>query len=125
LYDLIVKNGLLIDPSQGIHAQKDIAFSQGKVAAVDDELSAEPRKDALQVIDASERIVTPGIIDLHVHVRRGIVDALLSSGATTNFDAGTYGATNLDNLRYLRQQTASRIYGYLNISSLGLPGRPR
>ncbi|MFT5367094.1 MAG: dihydroorotase, partial [Candidatus Latescibacterota bacterium] len=48
MYDLIIKNGTLIDPAQNIHAIKDVAFSDGVVAAIGDQLT-----DAHEVIDAS------------------------------------------------------------------------
>jgi dihydroorotase len=128
-YDLVIKNGLLVDPAQGIHAQKDVAFYQGKVVAVDDELSAEPRKDARQVIDATGKIVTPGLIDLHVHVRGGTsfaLDpvALLGSGSTTVLDAGTYGAVNFAQFPVLASTGRARVYAFLSISAIGIPGRP-
>jgi dihydroorotase len=129
-YDLVIKNGLLVDPAQGIHAQKDVAFYQGRVVAVDDELGAEPRKDARQVIDATGKVVTPGLIDLHVHVRggRGVLTmdpvALLCSGSTTVLDAGTYGAANFAQFRGLASTGRARVYAFLSISAIGIPGRP-
>ena len=68
-YDLLIKGGTLIDPARNIHANKDVAFSNGVVAAVDDNLS---KIDAQEVLDASGCLVTPGMIDLHVHVFYGV-----------------------------------------------------
>ena len=64
-HDLILKGGTLIDPAQGIHAQKDVAFKDGKVSAVGDDLTKE---NATQVIDCTDHLVAPGLIDFHVHV---------------------------------------------------------
>ena len=51
--DLLIKNGTLIDPAQGIHASKDVAFAQGAVAAVGDDL---PAAEAREVIDAHDAV---------------------------------------------------------------------
>ena len=67
-YDLILTGGRVIDPSQSIDAKLDVAFANGKVAAIGPNLSAErhPQKK-----DVTGRIVTPGLIDLHTHVYWG------------------------------------------------------
>ena len=67
-YDLILKGGRVIDPSQKLDRVTDVAFSGGKVAKVGDELEATPSTD---VRDVSGFIVTPGLIDLHTHVYWG------------------------------------------------------
>ena len=64
-FDLILRGGRLIDPSQKLDAVADIAFADGKVAAIGGELRAVPGTD---VRDAAGLIVTPGLIDLHTHV---------------------------------------------------------
>jgi dihydroorotase len=107
-----------------------VAFYQGKVAAVEDELNAEPGRDTVRAIDASDRIVTPGLVDLHVHVGRGTgylsldPDCAFISGTPTNVDAGTYGALNFASFRHLTQDCRARLYAFLNISALGLTDRP-
>ena len=63
-YDLLIKGGTVVDPSQGLHAARDVALSDGKVAAVDEGIS---ESLAGEVFDANGLIVTPGLIDLHVH----------------------------------------------------------
>ncbi len=55
-FDLLLKGGTLIDPSQGIHGVKDIAFTDGKVAVVADDLGQQETK---QIIDCSNRFVSP------------------------------------------------------------------
>jgi hypothetical protein len=64
-YDLLIKNGMLIDPSSRIHAPMDLAIKSGRIADVEKQIS--PDK-AAQCMDASGMHVLPGIIDLHVHV---------------------------------------------------------
>ena len=94
-YDLLLKGGTLIDPAQGIHAVRDVAFAEGKVAAVGADL---PRA-AAEVIDCSGHLVSPGMIDLHVHVFAGVSHYgvepdphCLARGVTTAVDAGSAGA---------------------------------
>ena len=67
-FDLILRGGRVIDPSQKLDAVTDVAFSGGKVAMVGNALKADPGTD---VRDASGYIVTPGLIDLHTHVYWG------------------------------------------------------
>lgn len=125
MYDVVVKNGLLIDPAQGIHERKDVAILEGKVAAV------EPRIDEAQakrLVDAEDLIVTPGLIDLHVHVcyriARLAVDpetACLAKGSTTVLDVGSLGSCLFDGFRkYVIDRVKTRIYVLLNVGSLGL-----
>ena len=64
-YDLLIKGGTVIDPSQGLNAIRDVALADGKVAAVGEGLS---ESEATETLDASGLIVTPGLLDLHVHV---------------------------------------------------------
>ncbi len=57
---LLIKNGRVIDPANGVDAVRDVFVADGKIAA-----SAEN----IEVIDAAGKIVTPGLIDMHVHLR--------------------------------------------------------
>lgn len=68
-YDLVVKNGTVIDPAQGVHGKKDIAVAGGKIAAIEDYVSD---GDTHDVIEADGLLVTPGLVDLHVHVWWGV-----------------------------------------------------
>jgi dihydroorotase len=64
-YDLILRGGRVIDPSQKLDAITDVAFSGGKVAQIGRALKADAETD---VRDLSGVIVTPGLIDLHTHL---------------------------------------------------------
>ncbi len=95
MYDLIVRGGTLIDPARQIHGRRDIGIRDGRIAAVEDDLEA---SDAVRVVDARDRLITPGLIDIHTHVARGIMpialdpdDAGVNSGVTTVSDAGSVG----------------------------------
>lgn len=124
-YDLLLKGGTLIDPAPGIHANKDVAFAAGRVAAVSDDI---PGAEAAEVIDCSERIVAPGMIDLHVHVFYGVshfgIEAdpnCIAKGVTTAVDAGSAGADTFPGFRkYVVEVSATRILAQLNISSQGM-----
>jgi dihydroorotase len=124
-YDLLIKGGTLIDPAQGIHAAKDVAFSDGKVAAVESDLSKE---QAHMVVDAGGKVVAPGMIDLHVHVFAGVSHfgiepdpTCLARGATTVVDAGSAGADTFPGFRkYIIDMSQTRILAQLNISSQGM-----
>ncbi|WP_406855834.1 amidohydrolase/deacetylase family metallohydrolase [Alsobacter sp. KACC 23698] len=124
-YELVVSGGRVIDPSQGIDRVTDVAFAAGKVAAVGDGLAAR----AAQRVDASGRIVTPGLIDLHTHVYWGGtslgVDPLILArgGATTLIDTGSAGPGNYPGfLEHVIKPAPMRIIAYLNVSFAGIYG---
>ena len=124
-FDLLLKGGTLIDPAQGIHAARDVAFADGKVAAVGADLS---RSDATETIDCSGKIVAPGMIDLHVHVFWGVSHFgiqpdphCIAKGVTTAVDAGSAGAQTFPGFRkYVIDVSATRLFAQLNISSQGM-----
>jgi dihydroorotase len=70
-YDLLVKHGFLVDPSQGIEDIRDIAISNGKVMLFSSRING----SAKEVLDVTGMIVTPGLIDLHAHVYRDDSDS--------------------------------------------------
>ena len=124
-FDLILRGGRVIDPSQKLDAVTDIAFAQGKVARVGAGLKGDANTD---VRDVSRTIVTPGLIDLHTHVYWGGtslgVDAALvaqRSGTTTFVDAGSAGPGNfLGFRRHVIEPSPLRILPFLNVSFPGI-----
>ncbi|MCH8292450.1 amidohydrolase/deacetylase family metallohydrolase [Candidatus Poribacteria bacterium] len=124
-YELLIKGGTLIDPAQKIHANKDVAFANGVVVDVGDDL---PKTEAREVLDASGCVVTPGMIDLHVHVFYGVSHygiepdpTCIAKGATTVVDAGSAGADTFPGFRkYVIDVSDTRILAQLNISSQGM-----
>ena len=64
IYDLAIKDGTVVDPSQALHAPRDIAIKNGQIAAL--VLRGTPLRST-QTIDAAGTIVTPGLVDLHCH----------------------------------------------------------
>jgi dihydroorotase len=125
-FDLIVRGGRIVDPSQSIDARMDLAFAQGKVAAIGPDLAGEARK----TVDARGLVVTPGLIDLHTHVYDGGTSLgvdplpLLRRGAvTTLVDTGSAGPGNYAGFRdHVISRVPVRILAYLNISFAGIYG---
>src|SRR5215470_11753529 len=64
-FDLVIKGGEVLDPSQKLRARRDIGIRFGLVEALEPDI---PADRALRVLDARGRLVTPGLIDLHAHV---------------------------------------------------------
>jgi len=65
MYDLVLSNGRVVDPGQGVDAVTDLAFAHGKVAALGQGLAA---RGAREVHDVAGKLVVPGLIDIHAHV---------------------------------------------------------
>ena len=125
MYDLLIKDGILVDPAQGLHEKKDLAVEKGRIVLVDKDI---PPDLSCEVLNASNHIVTPGLIDIHVHVYPGVshygIDpdsTCLARGVTTVFDAGSSGADTFAGLkRYVIDVSETRIFAFLNISSIGM-----
>src|SRR5262245_33708095 len=64
-FDLVIKGGDVLDPSQGLRGRRDIGIRYGVIEAVEPDI---PAARALRMIDAGGRLVTPGLVDLHCHV---------------------------------------------------------
>jgi dihydroorotase len=128
-YDLVIKGGELLDPSQNLRAKRDIGMRFGLIEAVEADI---PAARALRVLDASGRLVLPGLVDLHSHVYPygsaiGIpADELVQyQGTTTMVSAGDAGANNFAAFRrYVRAQTRTRLYAFVHIANIGLSGFP-
>ena len=128
-YDLVIKGGDVVDPSQNLRGVRDIGIRNAVVVTIAPDI---PATSAVRVIDAKGKIVTPGIIDLHAHVfplgsAIGLpADELAPITATTTFvSAGDAGANNFGALKhYIIGQARARIYAFVHISSIGLAGYP-
>ncbi|CCD90491.1 conserved exported hypothetical protein [Bradyrhizobium sp. ORS 375] len=128
-FDLVIKGGDVIDPSQALRGKRDIGIRWGVVEAIELEIPAEK---ALRSIDAAGRLVMPGLIDLHSHVYPygsaiGIPpDELVQfQGTTTVVSAGDAGVNNLAALRrFIVGQSRARIYAFVHIANNGLSAFP-
>jgi dihydroorotase len=125
-YDLVLTGGNLLDPGQGINNERrDVAFKDGKVAAVADNISPD---QAAQSVDVSGKLITPGLIDLHGHFYHGASSTAvhadqtcLSSGTTTGVDAGSSGFLNYGAMRdYVFPAHRTRLLAFLHIGAVGL-----
>jgi dihydroorotase len=124
-YDLLIKGGKVIDPSQGVEAALDVAVQAGKVASLESSIPEEP---AREVIRAQGKIVTPGLIDLHTHVfpyvgPYGIEPDpyFVRRGVTSVIDAGTSGAFTFPAFRrFIIERAATRIRALLHVVSIGM-----
>ena len=124
-YDLILRGGRVVDPSQKLDAVTDVAFADGKVARIGAGLRPDAKTD---VRDVSGRIVTPGLIDLHTHVYWGgtslgvdAEDFCRRSGVTTAVDTGSAGPGNFAGFRkHVIERSAVRILAYLHVSFAGI-----
>ncbi len=136
LYDLLIKNGHVIDPKNKIDSILDIAIANGKIAKVAKNI---PVSQSKKVVDATGLIVTPGLIDIHTHVFVGskpekFADGILSlspddftfkSGVTTVVDAGTSGWRNFPQFKsQVIERSQTRILAFLNIAGAGMSGDP-
>ncbi len=128
-YELLLRNGHLIDPKNGIDAAMDIAIHDGRIAKVAEDI---PSAHAAQSIDLTGLIVTPGLIDMHAHVYHTREPETLSviadhhcfrSGVTTVVDTGTAGAKHfLHFKRTVIDRAKTRIFAYINIVKSGMLG---
>ncbi len=125
-YDLVLTGGNLLDPAQGINNERrDVAFKDGKVAAVTDSISPD---QGTQSIDVAGKLITPGLIDLHGHFYHGgsgsavhADQTCLSSGTTTGVDAGSAGFLNYGAMRdYVFPAHRTRLIAFLHIGGVGL-----
>ena len=132
-YDLLLKGGHVVDSKNGINAVRDVAIKDGKVAAVATNI---PAAQAAKSVDLSGLYVTPGLVDIHVHVYPGEKDSYaggfrsvapdgftLRSCVTTAADAGSSGWRNFDDFkRRIIDQSKTRVTAFLNIVGHGMGG---
>jgi dihydroorotase len=139
-YDLLLKGGRVIDPATQIDRVTDVAVTAGRIAAVEDNI---PFAEAGKVVDARGLLVTPGLIDIHVHIGHGgaplnwfapegrahleplgiPADMMLTSGVTTVVDAGSAGAdTFLQEKQEVIDTSKIRVLAFLNIVANGMNG---
>lgn len=134
-YELLLKNGQVLDPANNLNAKLDVAIAGGKIARVEANI---PQDKAKKVVDVSGMYVCPGLIDIHTHVFVGskpdtFADGILSlspddftfkSGVTTVVDAGTSGWKNFPLFKdQVIDRSKTRILVFLNIAGSGMSGK--
>jgi dihydroorotase len=135
-YDLLLKGGHVIDGKSKISAVMDVAIADGKIAAVAADI---PVAKAAKVVDVSGLYVTPGLIDIHVHVYAGTGQRgaycgdnsvypdgfTFRSGVTTVADAGSSGWRNFPDFKdRVIDRAKTRVLAFLNIVGAGMAGAP-
>ena len=131
-YDVVLQGGHVIDPKNGIDAVRDVAIKDHKIAAVAEHIQAGP---GVKVIDVSGLYVTPGLVDIHVHVYAGTGERhayagdhslypdgfTLRSGVTTAVDAGSSGWRNFPDFKdRVIDRSITRILAFINIVGNGM-----
>ena len=128
-FDLVIKGGDVLDPSQRLRGRRDIGIRYGMIEAVEADI---PAARALRLLDAGGKLVTPGLVDLHCHVYPygsaiGIpADELVAHQCTTTcVSAGDAGANNFAAFRrHIVAQTRTRLYAFVHIANAGLTPFP-
>ncbi len=131
-YELLLKGGTVIDPRNGLNAVRDVAIAGGKIAAVAQNI---PASQAKQTVDVTGLYVTPGLIDIHVHVYTGEKRETYAGGdlsvwpdgwgprscTTTMADAGSSGWRTFEDFKTrVIDRSSTRVVAFLNIVGLGM-----
>ncbi len=133
-YDLVLKGGHVLDAKNRVNGVRDVAIRGGKIAAVGQNL---PAGDARRVIDVTGLYVTPGLVDIHVHVSAATMAPQYTgefsvrpdgftfrSGVTTVADAGSVGWRGFPEFKELVIDRAkTRVLAWINIVGRGMGGR--
>lgn len=136
-FDLLIKNGHVVDPRSGIDAVMDVAIAAGKIAQVAANI---PADRARTVADATGLYVTPGLIDIHAHIFWGHDDESQYSdgfsavqpdshsfraGQTTLVDAGGAGWRSFPRFKeQVIDRSRTRVLAFINIVGAGMRGGP-
>ena len=118
-YDLLIRGGRVIDPSRRFDQAADIAIKGGKIAAVQPNMAASA---AAEAIDATGKLVVPGLIDIHTHAGREKEDPslCLADGVTSLVDAGSAGSDAIEDVVAIAKAAPSRMRVLINISKKGV-----
>ncbi len=133
-YDLVLRNGHVLDPKNNVDAKRDVAVRDGKIAAIEPTIPADAGK---QSVDIAGLYLTPGLVDIHVHVFTGLrhnawgngdlsvpADVMATpNGVTTVADAGSSGWRDFPEFRRrIIDNSKTRIFAFLNIVGAGMAG---
>jgi dihydroorotase len=128
-HDLLLKNGHVLDPGQGIDARLDIAVDGGVIVAMEADIPAD-RADRVLDVSGSGRYVVPGLVDIHTHVAHGattkgvgmpccVPDEIgVQSGVTTVLDAGSVGIANMGVFpEHILPRARTRVICFVNVGT--------
>jgi dihydroorotase len=124
MFDLLIKSGRVIDPAQNIDDRLDVAISNDKIVKLAKDI---PPKEGKEVVDAKDKLVTPGLIDIHCHVYESIQKfgadpdvAGVYQGVTTVVDGGSAGQATFGGFpRYVIPSYRTSIFCFLHLASAG------
>lgn len=133
-YDLLLQGGHVIDAKNHISAERDIAILNGKIAAVVEHIDP---ASALKTVNVKGLYVTPGLVDIHVHVYASTGEAksyagdnsvfpdgfTFRAGVTTVADAGCSGYRNFEDFKeHIIDRSKTRVLAFINIVGAGMRG---
>lgn len=133
-YDLLLRGGHVIDPKAGLSAVRDVAIRKGRIAEVAARIDP---AQALKTVDVTGNYVTPGLVDMHVHVYAGTGEKrsyagdnsvypdgfTLRTGVTSVADAGGAGWRNFEDFKTrIIDRARTRVFAFLNIVGAGMRG---
>ena len=133
-YDLLLQGGHVVDAKNNISAIRDVAIKEGKIAAVAAHIDP---ATALKTVSVKNLYVSPGLIDIHVHVyastgERGSYagdnsvwpdDFTFRTGVTTVADAGSSGYKNFEDFKaHIIDRSKTRVLAFINIVGAGMRG---
>ena len=133
-YDLLLRGGHVLDAKNSIDAVRDVAIRDGKIALVAARI--DPTR-AFKVVNVTGLYVTPGLVDIHVHVYTGTGEAhsyagdnslypdgyAFRAGVTTVADAGCAGWRNFEDFKQrVIDRSKTRVLAFLNIVGNGMRG---
>ena len=131
-FDFLLKGGHVIDPANSVDGTMDVAITDGKIAAVDQDI---PVDQAKRVVDVNGLYVTPGLVDIHTHMYAtpGNPDAWAGDnsilpdgfsfrvGVTTMVDTGSAGCRTFEDFRFrVIDRFQTRMLALVNIVGLGM-----
>jgi dihydroorotase len=133
-YDLLLKGGHLVDAKNHLSGSYDVAIKDGKIAEV---AKAIDPATALKTVNVKGLYVTPGLVDIHVHVYASTGEEhsyagdnsvfpdgfTLRNGVTTVADAGSSGYQNFEDFKtHIIDRSKTRVLAFLNIVGAGMRG---
>lgn len=115
-FDLVIKGGRVIDPSLGINMMADVAIADGRIAAVEPNITS-----GADTLDARGKLVVPGLIDIHTHTARdkNVAPICIADGVTAMVDAGSRGADFIDEAVAVAKSSPNQLRVLINMSRKG------
>ena len=122
-YDLLIKNGTVVDPASGIHKKMDVGIYASRIADVFEPGTLPGKICAAEVIDATGMTVVPGLVDGHAHVLPGLrfsypIKELWKRGITACIDMGSQSTATFNRTRHLIDEAPCVVNACLGLSDM-------